>query len=113
MGARPGFIAAFLGLWLTAPGAGADDTHYRGVPIGAHAIQLGGAFTGVADDVSAAYFNPGGLALGGAVGIAAGLTINAWQNDQIKRAIDQTDGEASATTKSSRTVPICARCSAT
>lgn len=102
-----GVIAGLLMLpLLAAAEARADDTHYRGVPIGAHAIGLGGAFAGVADDASAAYFNPAGLALSGAVGIAAGLTINAWQREEIERALEQVDGVTNATTKSNRTVPI-------
>ena len=95
-----------VGLVLWAGVSKADDTHYRGIPIGAHAIGLGGAFAGVADDVSAAYFNPGGLALGGTVGIAAGFSINAWQREDLDRALAQPDGVARATTRSSRTVPI-------
>jgi hypothetical protein len=57
-----------IGLLLVSGGAHADDTHYRGIPIGAHAIGLGGAFTGVADDASATYFNPAGATLGGNFG---------------------------------------------
>lgn len=98
-----GSMAALL---LVAVEARADDTHYRGIPIGAKAIGLGGAFTGVADDVSAAYFNPGGLALPGSLGIAAGLTINAWQRDELKDAFSADGSSAGATAKSSRSVPI-------
>jgi hypothetical protein len=84
----------------------ADDTNYRSVPIGAHAIGLGGAFAGVADDASAAFFNPAGLALGGTHGLAGGLTINAWSRFHFDSAFQQPDTTADATTKSSRTVPL-------
>jgi hypothetical protein len=97
-----GSIAVFL--FATAE-AGADDTHYRGIPIGAHAIGLGGAFTGVADDVSAAYFNPAGLVLPGGLGIAAGLTINAWERIKFDDVFAGTES-VGATFKSSRSVPI-------
>jgi len=87
--------------------AAADDTHYRAIPIGAHSIGLGGAFTGVADDVSTAYFNPAGLSLGGTIGLAAGLAINAWERYDLRRAFEQPEsGAVTATTKTSRTVPI-------
>ena len=99
-------IAGLAALLLVAGGARADDTHYRAIPIGAHAIGLGGAFTGVADDASAAYFNPAGLALGGTWGIAGGLTINAWERVELRNAYEQPDGSATATTKQGRTVPI-------
>jgi len=101
-----GVITGVLSALLVTAAAKADDTHYRGIPIGAHAIGLGGAFTGVADDVSAAYFNPGGLVLGGTVGIAAGLSINAWKRNELRRALQQPDGTVSATTKTTRTLPI-------
>lgn len=101
-----GRIVALLVFLLTAHEARADDTHYRAIPVGAHAIGLGGAFTGVADDVSAAYFNPAGLSLGGTLGIAAGLSINAWERTELRRAFEQPDGLANATTKSGRTLPI-------
>ena len=58
-----GVIVGLAALLIAAGNARADDTHYRGLPIGAHAIGLGGAFVGVADDASAAYFNPAGLSL--------------------------------------------------
>ncbi|MFZ1863539.1 MAG: hypothetical protein WAU39_04905 [Polyangiales bacterium] len=93
-------------LLLAAAGAGADDTHYRAVPIGAHAIGLGGAFTGVADDVSAAYFNPAGLALSGTIGITGGFSINAWERFELDRALDQPDQSTDATDKFGRTVPV-------
>ena len=45
-----GIVAGLMLLLLGTGRAVADDTHYRGIPVGAHAIGLGGAFTGVADD---------------------------------------------------------------
>ena len=101
-----GGIAGSLLMLLSTVGASADDTHYRAIPIGAHAISLGGAFTGVADDVSAAYFNPGGLALGRTAGIAGGLTINAWERVEIDALLEQPGASSDATDRSGRTVPI-------
>jgi hypothetical protein len=101
-----GAIVGLAGLWFAAGNAGADDTHYRGVPIGAHSIGLGGAFAGVADDASAAYFNPAGLSLGGTHGIAGGISTNAWERVDLRRAFDHPDGLATATTKQGRTVPL-------
>jgi hypothetical protein len=101
-----GAIVGLAGLWFAAGNAGADDTHYRGVPIGAHSIGLGGAFAGVADDASAAYFNPAGLSLGGTHGIAGGISTNAWERVDLRRAFDHPVGLATATTKQGRTVPL-------
>lgn len=99
-------MAGFAAFLLVASVATADDTHYRAVPIGAHAIGLGGAFAGVADDASAAFFNPGGLSLSKNFGLAGGLSINAWERFDLDRALEQEDGTATATTKTGRTVPI-------
>jgi hypothetical protein len=101
-----GVIVGLIAASFVARVAQADDTHYRAIPIGAHAIGLGGAFTGVADDASAAYFNPGGLALGGTHGLAGGLSINAWERVDLRNAFDHPDANASATTKTGRTVPL-------
>ncbi len=95
-----------VALWIATGTASADDTHYRGVPIGAHAIGLGGAFAGVADDASAAYFNPGGLALGGTHGLAGGLSINSWERVKVREAFEHPDENADATVKTGRTVPL-------
>lgn len=91
---------------LPQPSARADDTHYRAIPIGARAIGLGGAFTGVANDVSAAYFNPAGLALNRNLGIAAGLTINAWDRLKLDGFYQQPDTDVAVSTKANRTVPV-------
>ena len=97
-----------LGAWvvLPQPSARADDTHYRAIPIGARAIGLAGAFTGVASDASAAYFNPAGLALNQNLGIAAGLTINAWDRLKLDDFYQQPDTDVTASTKTNRTVPV-------
>jgi len=96
-------LAALL---LVPNGAGADDTHYRSVPIGAHAIGLGGAFAGVSDDASASFYNPAGLALGGTHGLAGGLTINAWDRFELDRAFEDPNDVSDATATTGRTVPV-------
>jgi hypothetical protein len=104
---RPsGVITGVVVLSLLSADAGADDTHYRFIPIGAHAIGLGGAFTGVADDSSAAYFNPGGLVLGRNLGFAGGLSINAWDRFDAESLWEAPDGVVDVTDKQTRTVPI-------
>lgn len=39
----------------------ADEYHYNNLLIGSKALGLGGAFTGLADDLSAVFYNPAGL----------------------------------------------------
>ncbi|MGB8329301.1 MAG: hypothetical protein WCE62_04175 [Polyangiales bacterium] len=103
---RSGIFAGLSAVLCVASVARADDTHYRTVPIGAHAIALGGAFAGVVDDSSAAYYNPAGLALGATIGLAGGLSINAWDRFELDSAFQDPEDVADATDKSGRTVPV-------
>ena len=50
---------------FTANRSAAQAIHYRSLPIGERAMGLGGAFTGIADDPSATYYNPAGMMAGG------------------------------------------------
>ncbi len=95
-----------VALLLASGRARADDTHYRSVPIGAHAIALGGAFTGVADDASAAFYNPAGLLLDATTGLAGGLTINAWDKLEVDDALRNPDGVANSNGTGARTIPL-------
>ena len=57
------FIACHLTLTAVVyAGAGNVGAEFLAIGIGARAESMGGAFTGLADDVSAGYWNPGGLA---------------------------------------------------
>src|SRR5438128_2039505 len=53
----------FTVLALTPALARADSYRYEDVPVGDRAAGMGGAFTGLANDGSAAYYNPAGLVL--------------------------------------------------
>jgi hypothetical protein len=62
--------AAILGL-----GLGSGRTVYaQAAPVGVRAAGMGGAFTAVADDATATYWNPGGLAAGAFVGVTFDAT---------------------------------------
>lgn len=50
--------------WLAPTTAGAQDTNYWTAKYGSRAILLGGAVIGAPVDLSASFYNPGGLALG-------------------------------------------------
>lgn len=56
------FILASVVCLLTSgvfAGTGTSSAEFLTIGIGARAIGMGGAFTGLADDVSAGYWNPG------------------------------------------------------
>lgn len=50
-----------LALLAAASTARADDNHYQNYLIGERAVGYGGAFTAIADDSSAVFYNPAGL----------------------------------------------------
>jgi len=58
---RRAAAAALLALLCAAP-ARADESSFRPYLVGARAAGMGGAFTGLSDDGSGAWYNPGGLA---------------------------------------------------
>lgn len=64
--------------------ARADAFNYQMLPLGQRALGMGGAFTGIADDPSASYYNPAGLALIPDSALSASLTINAFDRRTIK-----------------------------
>jgi hypothetical protein len=66
-----------------APRARADPYHFQGIPLGQRALGFGGAFTGLADDPSAAYYNPAGLVWTGDSALSASLTLNAFDRQTI------------------------------
>lgn len=65
-------------------GALADPFHFQGIPLGQRALGFGGAFTGLADDPSAAYYNPAGLVWSGDSALSASLTLNAFDRQTIE-----------------------------
>ncbi|MBI5490604.1 MAG: hypothetical protein HY905_24940 [Deltaproteobacteria bacterium] len=67
------FICGFF--FFSAPSARADDTHYQNQLIGERALGLGGAFTAVASDPTASFYNPGGLAMTLSASVSASLNL--------------------------------------
>jgi long-chain fatty acid transport protein len=80
-GARLALLCAVLGL---APRARASDTNYQDFLLGQRAMGMGGAFVARADDPSASWYNPAGLAL--MTTSSAGATISLYGLDH--RTID-------------------------
>lgn len=72
---RRGGLAALALALFGASVALAQEQNPQALPIGEEALGLGGAYTGRALDASAAYYNPGGLALGRSGGVSASLSL--------------------------------------
>ncbi|MFH1619236.1 MAG: PorV/PorQ family protein, partial [bacterium] len=56
------FCFCFSNTVALASGPGTTSANFLKIPVGARQTALGSAFTAVADDVNAVYYNPGGLA---------------------------------------------------
>jgi len=72
--------AAFAFAWMcavvvVAAPLRAQDSHYWTVRYGPRASLLGGAVIGSVSDVSAAFYNPGGLAMADSLGFALSLNV--------------------------------------
>jgi len=87
-------------------GAHADETHYQTLLIGQRALGMGGAATGVADEPSAAFYNPGGLALLLENSVSGNLSVNAYDVRIIDDAYRTERGDADFETRSRPAVPI-------
>ncbi|NOY91761.1 MAG: hypothetical protein GXP55_11245, partial [Deltaproteobacteria bacterium] len=74
---RP-LLALALALWIVLPSAlaNADETHGARFPFGERAIGMGGAYTAVAGDPSASYYNPGGLAFVADDSLSTSLSVH-------------------------------------
>jgi long-chain fatty acid transport protein len=76
------FICGFF-LTVAAP-ARADDTHYQNQLIGERALGMGGAFTAVASDPTASFYNPGGLATTPSSSVSASLNLYGVEHRVVK-----------------------------
>jgi hypothetical protein len=85
---RTSWLVCALTLALPSMGR-ADDYHHQGVPLGARAAGLGGAFTALASDGSAIYYNPAGLVLGSGTELSLSTSV-------YSVARDRTDGDQGA-----------------
>jgi hypothetical protein len=74
-GARSRVVMLCGFLLCAAAPARADDTHYQNQLIGERALGMGGAFTAVASDPTASFYNPGGLATTPSSSVSASLNL--------------------------------------
>src|SRR5262245_33806784 len=84
LAARALWGSVLLALTSAGPApARADPFHYQGIPLGQRALGFGGAYTGLANDPSGAYYNPAGLVWTGDSALSASLTLNAFDRQTI------------------------------
>lgn len=100
---RPHLLAAAL---LLPSSAFADDTHYQNFLVGEHALGIGGAFTALADDAAAAFYNPAGLALIGRSSISGSLSVYGFERRTIDAAYNTALGSDDFEHEDTPTFPI-------
>lgn len=68
----------------------ADEYHYKNILIGAKASGLGGAYTAIADDISAMIYNPAGLSHS-MVDSTASMNVLSWETIKFKEVFSNGD----------------------
>ncbi len=61
----------------------AQDIRYQRLPIGDRAVGMGGAYTGVAEDLSATWYNPGGLAFQSNAAVSGAIFLRVYDRYHI------------------------------
>jgi hypothetical protein len=84
----------------------ADPFHFQGIPLGQRAIGFGGAFTAVADDPSASFYNPAGLVTTGDSALSASLTLNAFDRQTIVDGFRTPLGDTDLKHESEPSLPV-------
>jgi len=97
---------AFLLALVLPSRSSADPFHYQTLPLGQRALGMGGAFTGLANDPSAAYYNPAGIAVIADSALSASLTVNAFDRRTLVRGYRTRIGSTSLKHDSQPSLPV-------
>lgn len=82
-----------VGVWLVTETAQAQDTNYQNYLMGQGAVGMGGAFTAIANDPSAAWYNPAGFAAGRGLQVGIGLTLYGLEYRQLENGLFRPEGK--------------------
>jgi len=104
---RPAWRSAIVALLLVLSStAYADPYHAQTLPLGQRAIGMGGAFTAVADDPSATYYNPAGLVLTNDVSLSASLTLQAFDRSTVHGGYRTSEGSSTLNHDTGASLPV-------
>jgi hypothetical protein len=98
-------LLALLPLMTGPAPASAQAVYYRSIPIGERAIGLGGAYTGIADDPSAAYYNPAGITSGGRFQLLGSLSSLVFVKSKVNGGFQLEDEAKTFKSDSTTTLP--------
>jgi long-chain fatty acid transport protein len=90
---------------MTSP-AHADPFHHQPLPMGQRALGMGGAFTGLANDPSATFYNPAGLARLEATTISASLSLSTVDHLRVERGYRTRAGNGDLTYSGRPSLPL-------
>ncbi|HEX5658148.1 MAG TPA: outer membrane protein transport protein [Polyangiales bacterium] len=101
----PSCCALFVATLLRCGLARADPYHQQTLPLGQRAVGMAGAFTAVADDPSATYYNPAGLVLTNDLALSASLTLQAFDRSTVAGGYRTNVGKASLNHSTGTSLP--------
>ena len=104
-GSRVPLLSSLLLLSITAS-ARAEPFHAQTLPLGQRAIGMGGAFTALATDPSATYYNPAGIVTGGASALSASLTLTAFDRSSVASGYRTENGRSSLDHNAAASLPV-------
>ena len=85
---------------------------YHTLNLGGRATGMGSAYTAIADDGTALYYNPAGLAFASEARVSANVTLNSFERLEVGEYMRSAAGSAGLTEKSDPSIPIFASLSA-
>lgn len=98
--------ALVAGLFAFSAGARAQELNYQTFLVGERALGMGGAFTGYADDPSASYYNPAGIAQIETSAVSGSLSVNAFNSYVVEDGYGSPVGTADLEHDGTPTVPL-------
>lgn len=104
LGALSLLVAAFMA--AGAHPARAQELNYQTFLVGERALGMGGAFTGLADDPSASFYNPAGLGQLASSALSGSLSVDAVNSYVVEDGYGSPVGTADLTHDGTPTVPL-------
>ena len=99
-------LPSSLLLLSVAGSARAEPFHAQTLPLGQRAIGMGGAFTALATDPSATYYNPAGIVTGGASALSASLTLTAFDRSSVEGGFRTARGHSTLDHNAAASLPV-------
>ena len=100
------WLACALSLTAASPRARADPFHAQTLPLGQRAVGMGGAYTAIADDPSATFYNPAGIIMSSDSALSASLTLVAFDRAIVEGGYRTANGRSSLNHRTGTSLPV-------